>query len=136
MVVRVLGWVVALSFVISYLAVAPGGAEAAAVVVTMTASDGYLIANRDARRVEVQVPGQPRLTFENAAITITRSRVSITARTPERTLVAWGNRVTENGGIGLLRRTGNPRKPEKYGIWPRQISVDGDGAPQATIVRR
>jgi hypothetical protein len=121
----VAGWVVALALLVLSLRV-PTGAEAAGVVVRMNAPDGSLIARRNERRVELRVPGQPALVFENAAITVSRTRISITARTRERTLVAWANRIHETGGVGLLVRTGNPRRPAPFGMHPSSIVVEGE----------
>jgi hypothetical protein len=126
--------VVALTFLVSTLGV-PTGVEASGVVVRMTAPDGSLIARRNERRVELQLPGQPALVFENASVSVTRSRITISARTRERTLVAWCNRANNSGAIGVLVRTGNPRKPEKFGLFPRSIEVEGETA-RTRIVRR
>jgi len=126
--------VVALTFLVPTMGV-PTGVEASGVVVWMTAPDGSLIARRNERRVELQLPGQPALVFENASVSVTRSRITISARTRERTLVAWANRANDSGAVGLLVRTGNPRKPEKLGMFPSSIEVEGE-TPQARIVRR
>jgi hypothetical protein len=122
---RVAGWVVALTFLVSTLWM-PTGAEAAGVVVRMTAPVGTLTAYRSERRVELSMDGQPDLVFENASITVSRTRVTISARTPEHTLVAWANRTTETGGVGLLDRTVNPRKPATFGMLPESVEVEGE----------
>jgi hypothetical protein len=126
----VVGWVVALTFLVSTLW-APSGAEAAGIVVRMTAPDGYLIARRNERRIELKVPGQTVQVFENATISVGRGRIYVSARTRDRTVVAWANRSNETGGVGMLLRTSNPRKPESYGFYPKTIAVDGE----APIIR-
>ena len=122
---RAASWVAVLAFLVP-TSWAPSGAEAAGIVVRMTASDGALTALRNERRVELELDGQPRLVFENAVVRVTRSRITISARTRERTLVAWANRANDFGAIGLLVRTGGGRKPERFGTLASSVAVEGE----------
>jgi len=100
----------------------------------MSAYDGSLSADQATGTVQVRVDGRPPLTFENATISVSRSRIDVVARTPEHTLVAWILRRSGAGGVGLLQRTDNPRKPLRFGFRPTSFGVENE--PPVTIIRR
>lgn len=125
----------ALGLLVAGLPGAPRVDAASSIVVTIEGPNGRLVARAANRTVELSLAGRPTVVFRNAQIVVTRGRVAIAGRSPDETLVAWSNRVSGGGGVGVLIRTVNRRFPERIGYRPTSVRVDGD-APAISVRRR
>ena len=102
------------------------GSEAMPSVVTLSGVGGSLTAWPSRHRVEVTVDGAGSMVFEDARVLVRASRITVVARTKERTLFAWANRTNDTGAIGLLVRGPDHRKrPQAFAVMVQRVAVNG-----------
>ena len=101
--------------------------------VVLTGHGGRVVAQPRSRHVEVTFDGAGTVAFDNARVSVKKDRITISARSNERTLYAWGNRYGGGGGIGMIVRTRvRKAKPQTHSAIVNQISINGaDG-----VIRR
>ena len=95
-------------------------------VVSLSGPDGRITAWPARHRAEVSIEGYGSVVFENARVLVKPQRITITARTPERTLDAWINRTNNFGAVGLVvRGRDRPRRAETHTFFVTRLEIDG-----------
>jgi hypothetical protein len=124
----------AFGLVVAALPAATTADAASPIVVTMEGPRGHLVARAADRTIELSLDGRQPVTLTNAQIVVTRSRITVSGRNKQQTLVAWSNRATGAGGIGVLIRTGR-KMPDRIGFFPTSVEVEGEPPPQVRTAR-
>ena len=126
-------WILAVVFLTTLLLpLGPAALTAEAAddsIVLLSGTGGRLTAWPSQHRARVDLDGQSPIVFDNARILVRNTRVSVTARTNDRTLVAWGSRTTSSGAIGLIVRARDHRKRgTTYSVLVERVELSGEVA--------
>jgi hypothetical protein len=123
-------WVVVLVVMAALQAAMPAAAAAQTVnEVTLTGHGGRVVAQPGSRRAEVTFDGVGTMVFDNARVTVKKDRITVSARSNDRTLYAWGNRRGGGGGIGVVVRSRvRKARPQTYSAIVNQIGINGADA--------
>jgi hypothetical protein len=90
---------------------------------------GRVVAWPGQQHVEATFEGVGTMVFDNARVIVKKDRVSISARSADRTLYAWGNRYGGGGGIGVVVRSRSRKvRPTTYSAIVKQITLNGADA--------
>jgi hypothetical protein len=90
---------------------------------------GRVVAWPDQQHVEATFEGVGTMVFDNARVIVKKDRVSISARSGDRTLYAWGNRFGGGGGIGVVVKSRARKvRPTTYSAIVNRITLNGADA--------
>lgn len=124
--VRKLGAALLLGLFVSAQAALPAAAETAPREVVLIGVVGRVTARPAERYAQVSLVDGGMTAFDNARVLVKRDRISILARSEERTLYAWANRYGGGGGIGVVVRSRDRRQRARtYSAIVNRIVIDG-----------